>query len=122
MTPSEREAFDALVKYAEFEHDAQSISMDEEDFFNKYFSTYIECFQTETDISLRLYDRLSEELRRFALEKAREVQGAQPKVKSTLRAGDSFNVEGSSEDYMKLFDILVNPGKNREEVREGETK
>jgi len=125
VTPSEREAFDALLRYAELGEDWENLHSPES------VDAYIQKWKPVADSlwdgiqanEYALASALEHHFRHLALEKAREVQAARdmdkPKVKSTLKAGDSFNVEGSSDDYMKLFDILVNPGKNREEAREG---
>lgn len=62
MTTAEREAFDALLKYAEMEEDWWE--MDKADFVKKY-----------SVLDYTRWDVVLEKFRRIALAKAREVSG-----------------------------------------------
>ena len=62
MTHSEREAFDALVKYAEMEEDWWKLETHE----------FVEKYKVD---EFNKWDVPLEDARRLALEKAREVQG-----------------------------------------------
>ena len=121
MTPSEREAFDALVKYAEMEDDMETL--DPAEWCKKYNTT--------------IPRRALREQCRLALEKAREVQGdtkhaSEPEegVGVSCRYCDDtlqFTCDDHSEVYKKwamvgsdavCLDCLVDR-EPREEVREG---
>jgi len=111
VTPSEREAFDALVKYAEMEEDSRALS-------SKDLDAKYKCEPSDFTHRMRAN-------RRLALEKAREVQAAPnlfASVKSVLFNDPVERDYGTGYRFMvtttdREWDTKV--AKAREEVREG---
>jgi len=117
VTPSEREAFDALLRYAELGEDWENLHSPEsvEAYIQKWKPVADSLWDGIQANEYALASALEHHFRHLALEKAREVQ-ADTKPKLTI--GEIQESVAADPELCRLLDELI-ADMNREEVREG---